>query len=613
MKNQPCFIALALSAFYTLGLHFSTAHAQGTAFTYQGRLNSGTNAASGSYDLTFSLFNVGSGGSAVAGPLTNSATSVSNGLFLATLDFGGVFNGASYWLEIGVRTNGNGAFTTLVPRQAVTPTPYALYALLTGTASNLMTTALVQGQSLNIGVSNLLSGVNGTVAGGSGNIVSGDLGVVAGGAGNVASGILTAVGGGSNNLASGNVAMVGGGEGNQAMGDHAFVGGGYGNSALGPYNTVGGGNNNLADPVGSTVSGGMGNKATANYATVGGGQKNQATFAYATVGGGGYNQATGHHSTVGGGDDNQAPGYGSAIGGGEVNQATNDLSTVGGGNGNQAGGAQSTVGGGYGNNAHGVDSTVSGGAFNSAISSYSAIGGGQQNNAGGNFSVVPGGYGNTASADYSFACGLSANAYQPRSFLWNGYPNASGTFASDQFQVAATNGIGINCGNQRIDGGGQYWMNLGYIPSGSLIQTSVGASLTVAGVWQNASDKNRKTDFMEISRGQLLEKLAELPVSQWRYTNEMACVRHIGPTAQDFMLVFGLGTDDKSIGTVDESGVALAAIQGLNEKVEGRSQQAESQIEELKAENLELKQQNDSLTARLNDLEAAVKALAEKK
>src|SRR5206468_5329073 len=38
------------------------------------------------------------------------------------------------WLEISVRTNGGGAFSTLSPRQALTPSPYAIFA---GTAGNL--------------------------------------------------------------------------------------------------------------------------------------------------------------------------------------------------------------------------------------------------------------------------------------------------------------------------------------------------------------------------------------------------------------------------------------------------------------------------------------------
>ena len=53
----------------------------------QGRLNDGANPANGSYDLTFGLFGLSSGGSAVAGPVTNSATPMSNGLFTVTLDF----------------------------------------------------------------------------------------------------------------------------------------------------------------------------------------------------------------------------------------------------------------------------------------------------------------------------------------------------------------------------------------------------------------------------------------------------------------------------------------------------------------------------------------------
>ena len=87
----------------------------------------------------------------------------------------------------------------------------------------------------------------------------------------------------------------------------------------------------------------------------------------------------------------------------------------------------------------------------------------------------------------------------------------------------------------------------------------------------------------------------------------MAGVRHLGPMAQDFKAAFGLGNDEKMIGYLDENGVALAAIQGLNEKVEGRRQKEQNQIEELKAENAELKEKNDSLERRLEALEQIVK------
>jgi hypothetical protein len=127
---------LALLALAFVNLQPSTLLAQGTAFSYQGQLYSGGAPANGSYDLTFTLFDTNPGDVAIAGPLTNTATAVNNGLFTVTLDFGpGVFSGASRWLEIGVRTNGGGSFTTLAPLQPVLPAPYAVMA---NNASNLL-------------------------------------------------------------------------------------------------------------------------------------------------------------------------------------------------------------------------------------------------------------------------------------------------------------------------------------------------------------------------------------------------------------------------------------------------------------------------------------------
>ncbi|MGO8679274.1 MAG: hypothetical protein ACLQVX_25825 [Limisphaerales bacterium] len=135
-KLHHLHIALALLAVSSLDSEFSTAQAQGTAFTYQGRLNDGGSPANGSYDMAFSLFGAGSGGSQVGGTLTRTAVGVTNGLFTAALDFGaGVFTGANLWLDISVRTNGGGAFSELVPRQPLTPTPYAIMA---NSASNLL-------------------------------------------------------------------------------------------------------------------------------------------------------------------------------------------------------------------------------------------------------------------------------------------------------------------------------------------------------------------------------------------------------------------------------------------------------------------------------------------
>ena len=83
-KNLKKEILISLT---TLLLGWQFASAQGTGFTYQGRLIDGTNAANGSYDLSFTLYDSATSGNAL-GSVTNYATPVSNGLFFATLDFG---------------------------------------------------------------------------------------------------------------------------------------------------------------------------------------------------------------------------------------------------------------------------------------------------------------------------------------------------------------------------------------------------------------------------------------------------------------------------------------------------------------------------------------------
>jgi photosystem II stability/assembly factor-like uncharacterized protein len=132
-------ILISLTALL-VGLQFAAA--QGTAFTYQGRLIDGTNSANGSYDLSFTLYDDATAGN-VLGSVTNYATAVSNGLFSVTLDFGpGVFTGASSnWLDIAVATNGGSVFTELTPRQQVLPVPYAIRAASAAVADTALTAA----------------------------------------------------------------------------------------------------------------------------------------------------------------------------------------------------------------------------------------------------------------------------------------------------------------------------------------------------------------------------------------------------------------------------------------------------------------------------------------
>jgi hypothetical protein len=435
--------------FLIFNLQPTTACAQGTAFAYQGRLNTGSGPANGSYNLTFALFNVSSGGSASAGPLTNSATTVSNGLFTVTLNFGnGVFNGTAYWLEIGVATNGSTSFQTLSPRQPLTPTPYAIYGENAGTAvlaSSVATGSVSSsqlntlgppssGQVLEFNGSSLIWTTPGTALSAWG--LSGNAGTTAG------------------------VNFLGTTD-NQPMELH--INGSRAlrlepNSSVAP-NVIGGAPVNRATPgtVGATIGGG----GAANY--VGVAYSNVVSGVFGTVGGGLQNTVSGAEATIAGGYLNANSGYLATIGGGYYNIAANDEATVGGGANNTASGAQSVVPGGQDNFATGDLSVVGGGNENNAGASGATVSGGSINNANGPGATIPGGFENIASGENSFAAGNNAQATNNGSFVWSddtgSVINTFGSIANNQFLIRATGGVGIGTaqtppGGLRVNSGG---------------------------------------------------------------------------------------------------------------------------------------------------------------
>ena len=133
MKSKILLITgAALSGLF---IFTSSLFAQGTAFTYQGRLTDGTNLANGDYDFRFRLASDPQGNNLVGSAVVITNMPVNNGLFTAVMDFNaGIFGGSDYWLQVEVRSNGVSGYTTLGPLQALTPTPYAIFAT---TAANL--------------------------------------------------------------------------------------------------------------------------------------------------------------------------------------------------------------------------------------------------------------------------------------------------------------------------------------------------------------------------------------------------------------------------------------------------------------------------------------------
>lgn len=313
---------------------------------------------------------------------------------------------------------------------------------------------------------------------------------------------------------------------------------------------------NIAMGHASNVAGGVGVRG----ATVSGGgfaaQPNLATALYATVGGGINNKAQQGGSTVSGGSDNTASGNSATVGGGVQNTASVGSATVSGGIQNTASGGSAAVGGGLGN-------TASGGA--------AAVAGGNGNVASGQGAMVPGGIGNSAIGSVSFAAGYYARANVDGCFVW-----ADGSTATE-FQCNATNRF-----MARASGGVDFRTNS---------SLTTGCSIAAGGgAWACTSSRETKTDFAALNPLDVLDRVAQLPLSRWRYRDEISGARHVGPMAEDFHAAFGLGDSDKSINVLDASGVALTAIQGLNQLVGKKDA-------EIQAQNKRIKILEDALAA----------------
>ncbi len=480
MKNNLLKIVFALAL--VVGAQ-TQLHAQGTTFTYQGRLNFNGAPAAGNFDLRFAVFDANTNGNQFGGWLTNTTAAVTNGLFIVTLDFGaGIFTGPDRWLEIAARTNGGGAFILLTPRQAITPTPYAIFA---GSASNL--TGVVNSAQLGggfvgnafqftnnrnvfIGEGSGLSGVNANSLNG---LQAGNFWQTTGNSGTSP---LTGNFLGTtdnqpldlrvNNIrtlrleprANGSPNVIVGFTGNQAGGNYgATISGGGGtnsgpNTVTGFFGTIGGGEGNSAS-FDATVSGGHDNSAAGQDATIGGGDNKSATSIEATVSGGGGNHAVGGGSTIGGGTGNKANGPGVFIGGGGYdgnyvsgNRADAPASSIVGGVGNNIGtnASWSAIGGGYGNNLNYYAnlSSIGGGYLNtiSAVPflgiSGATIGGGSDNTIDTNATL---GFIGGGSYNYlnSYAATIGGGSENSCSGQYATVPGGSLNVASGQYSFAA--------------------------------------------------------------------------------------------------------------------------------------------------------------------------------
>jgi hypothetical protein len=619
-------VAIALSVAAT------ASQAQSTSFTYQGMLQQSGAPYTGSAELQPTLWNTGSAGSQLAAHIPASIiVGVTNGLFNAAFDFGSApFNGQPLWLQLNVRTS-TGAFTTLTPRQKLAPTPYAITA---GSLSGTLPAAQLSGT---IPAGQLPAGVvtNGAI----GLTLTGSFSGAFSGSGAALTELnasqLTA-GTVSNERLDPNVSLLG-----QSIGSSEIADGSIRGIDVNPdfFNTtfwqVDGnfGTTSNTHFIGTRDSSPLDFRTSNSRALRL--QPTSRTINVTIPFIGTIPVLLRSINVIGGAARNSISAYGGTIGGGGEIAIPDDYDRI-----NSVSAAFGTIGGGAGN-------TITNGGDHATIS------GGSGNLAGGLGATIPGGESNTASGDYSLAAGRRAKAVHEGAFVWADSQNTDFASSSgNQFLIRAAGGVGIGtstpgnpltvqaagtvaggagaaevtarfrqtaarhsaisvdalAGQDAIiylsENGAAAWdlrhdtdanhqfqlrHQRGNVNNTVLAVTTNG-NLSIDGTLTQGSDRDRKTDIGPIDPLAVLEKVAALPLATWRYKSDTQETKHLGPMAQDFHAAFGLnGADDKHIATVDADGVALAAIQGLNEKMNERTQESRARMQKLEAENAELK------------------------
>ena len=124
-----------------------------------------------------------------------------------------------------------------------------------------------------------------------------------------------------------------------------------------------------------------------------------------------------------------------------------------------------------------------------------------------------------------------------------------------------------------------------------------GGEYARGGDWYNASARYLKENFTPINDQTILSKIVELPITQWNYKSDKDAL-HIGPVAEDFYSIFGLGDSSTSISTIDPSGIALVGVKALDENVSTQ----QTQITELQTQVSALHAQNATLQKEVGEL-----------
>ncbi|MBU2971727.1 tail fiber domain-containing protein [Pseudoalteromonas sp. C2R02] len=198
----------------------------------------------------------------------------------------------------------------------------------------------------------------------------------------------------------------------------------------------------------------------------------------------------------------------------------------------------------------------------------------------------------SGTADFSTLLTLSNNGGTNMSFLnrdtnvnWSAGSSISGnSFLIRRSDFVDADGNTDNDYNLKIHGDGT--LSIKDINEVEILKAN-STTLTSNGTFVSSSSRTVKENITAVNPQKILNTLSKLTLAKWNYINDEDKVKHIGPIAEEFYSLFNLGKDEKHIASLDTAGVALAAIQALNNSLTEK----DSEIEELtvKLSNIEKK------------------------
>jgi trimeric autotransporter adhesin len=638
-------LSRALCSLVVLLMLAGIAFSQTSVFTYQGKLNDNSFAASGTYDFEFALYDAAAGGNQIGTINTNSGVAVASGVFSVSLDFGpAAFPGAARYLEIRVKRSANPTFTTLSPRQVIASAPYSIRAVSaaaadsapnfsgalsgdvvgTQSATTVASVGGVSASSLATGASAANAATEFNVPGkivqrdASGNFATGTITASLNGNASTATTATTATTANAVSASAGN-SVVTAINASASSVNTAHVAGDveFAPSEQQTATTT----NHLVNLklVGSRTLGAPGQDALLSLGASGSYPDNQTYDKERfRVDNDGSILSVADYS---GGINTTSPIEGSgtrfmwyatkaAIRAGQIDGTQWDDANI---------GLYSVA---FGQNVRALGDNAIAVGKSTVAANTGTVALGEGHTATGANSVALGYGASTSTSAGSPRLGTFVFADRSTATTCPLYSNGSSIDSNCQYHPTVTNSFNVRAVN------GSFFhtntaLTTGFIfNSTTATMTLTNSKLTMAsdgsttltsnsggtagvtlaaggGSWNNLSDRNAKENIRAVNKRDILRSVLGLPISTWNYKTQNASLRHIGPMAQDFNAAFKVGDSEKTITSVDPDGVALAAIQGLYEEIKER----DVKTAELRREIDKLNAQNAALNDRLSAIE----------